>query len=84
MHQFHSKFRKGYSIIKYRSSSKREVIRKILIELWPFFYLDFDLIVVSDQELVKDTTISFKVYRMVKHHKILVKFEFGGHRQNFK
>ena len=27
----------GFSIIKYKSSSKMEVIRKILTELWPFF-----------------------------------------------
>ena len=36
LHQFHSKFTKGSSIIKYRSTSKREVIRNILTELWIF------------------------------------------------
>ena len=35
MHQFHSNFSEGSSIIKYRSSSKKGVIRKILTELWP-------------------------------------------------
>ena len=41
MHQFHVLFTKGYSIIKYRTSSNLGgVIRKLLIELWPLFYLD--------------------------------------------
>ena len=31
-HQFHLKLTKGYSIIKYRSSSKKDVIRKCLAE----------------------------------------------------
>ena len=31
----------------------------------------------------RDASISFKVYRRVKHHKIQVKFEFGVHPQNF-
>ena len=37
MHQFHSKFIEGYSIIKYGSSLNLEVIRTILAEFWPFF-----------------------------------------------
>ena len=41
MHQFHSKFTEGYSIIKYRSSLILEVIRTMLAELWSFFFLDF-------------------------------------------
>ena len=33
MHQFHLNFTEGSSIVKYRSSSKKWVIRKILTEL---------------------------------------------------
>ena len=39
--QFHLNITEGSSIIKYRSSSKRGVIRKMLNELWSFFDLDF-------------------------------------------
>ena len=49
MHKFHLNFTEGSIIIKYRSSSIKGVIRKIMTELWPFFDLDFGLIVVSDQ-----------------------------------
>ena len=38
IHQFHSNFTEGSSIIKYRSSSKKGVFRKIL---WPFLLLRF-------------------------------------------
>ena len=48
MHQFHSNFKDMSSIIEYRSSSKKEVIRKILTVMAPS-YLDFDESVVSDQ-----------------------------------
>ena len=36
MHQFHSNFREMSSIIQYSTILKVKVIRKILIELWPF------------------------------------------------
>ena len=39
MHQFHLNFTEGSSIIKYRPSSQKGVIRKLLTELWPFFDL---------------------------------------------
>ena len=47
MHQFHSNFKEMSSIIEYRSSSKKGVIRKILTVMAPS-YLDFDESVVSD------------------------------------
>ena len=34
--QFHSRFTEGYRIIKYRSRTNLEVIRKLLTELWSF------------------------------------------------
>ena len=37
IHQFHTKFTEGLSIIIYRSSSNLKIIRKILTELWFFF-----------------------------------------------
>ena len=40
MHQIHLNFTKGSSIIKYRSSSIKGVIHKILSELWPYFEVD--------------------------------------------
>ena len=36
---------------------------------------------VYDQNLLKGSKNSFKVYRMVKHHQIQVKFDFRGHSQ---
>ena len=85
MHQFHLNFTEGSNIIKFRSSSKRGVIRKISMNYGPFllrFWLNCQF-VVSNRYHLKGGNIFFKFYRRVKQHKIQVKFKFGGHCQTF-
>ena len=48
--------------------------------LYPRGYVSVGIGVPMDN-FSRDVSVSFKLYRKVKHHKIQVKFEKGGHLQ---
>ena len=83
IHKFHSIFTEGSNIIKYRSCAKKGVIRKILTALWPFFTCNLAKLWFQINIFWRDVAFSFKFYKRVKHHKIQVKFEYGGISQIF-
>ena len=82
MYRFHSNFTELYITINYRSSSILVIIRQILAELWPFFWLSFCCSFPLNN-FWRDALISIKLCRTLYQRKIQVKFDIGNHPPNF-
>ena len=83
MHWFYWKFAGGYIIVKYRSSSILVIIRKMLAELWPTYFLLMCWYWFPYSNFCRDELILLKVCRRIYHCKIQNKFDIGNHLQNF-
>ena len=81
IHQLHSYFTEGLSIIKVKF--EKGIICKILTELWLLFTYSLAKLWFPINNFWRGATISFKFYSRFKHLKIQVKSEFGSHLQNF-
>ena len=66
MYWFHSNFAELYITIKYRSSLILVIIRQILAELLPFFWLSFCCLFLLSN-FWRDALISFKLCRTLYH-----------------